>query len=101
MGRVRRRAPALPATRRRPSRTGGGMRWKDAAGPCGLDLLQDPLPTADKLRNHGQRTIDRLERWRWMGFVFWDRDRVEAGKRTVGYSSYQTGWLVRLRAPGG
>lgn len=79
--------------------------WRDALEGrdwpvWGLDLLQNPPPPEDRPNDDGRGAKGRLERWRWMGLVFWDQSRVEAVKRTATFSGYQTGWLVRLRASG-
>ena len=34
--------------------------------------------------------------WRWLGFVFWDKNRIEAMKRSGHLADYQTGWLLRM-----
>lgn len=75
--------------------------WIDALDgrdwpPWGMDLLQTPrVRPADGVRG----AKGRLEQWRWIGFVFWDRGRIEAMKGTDVFSCYQTGWLARLRGP--
>lgn len=79
--------------------------WRDALEGrdwpvWGQDLLQDPRPLADWISYDNERGISKLSQWRWMGFVFWDRERVEAVKRMADFSGYQTGWLVKLRASG-
>lgn len=75
--------------------------WKDALNGrdwplWGMDLLQTPrMRPADGVRG----AKGTLERWRWTGFVFWDRGRIEVMKRTDTFSCHHTGWLVRLRGP--
>ncbi|KAK4447420.1 hypothetical protein QBC34DRAFT_382380 [Podospora aff. communis PSN243] len=35
-----------------------------------------------------------MERWKWFGFVFWDKNRVESLKLLLG--DYDTGWLANI-----
>lgn len=42
---------------------------------------------------------EKLEKWRWLGFVFWDRTRVELLKTRL--PLYSTGWLTVAPPPDG
>ncbi|EAQ86878.1 predicted protein [Chaetomium globosum CBS 148.51] len=72
--------------------------WVDAHG--GLDcqrwggyLCRDVLREGQEDVTSLQRTWVRtsLDRWRWLGWVFWDRARVELLKARM--PVYETGWL--------
>ena len=39
----------------------------------------------------------KLEKWRWVGFVFWDQARVELVKSQL--PVYSTGWLTIAPPP--
>jgi hypothetical protein len=64
-----------------------GKRW-------GTTLLF-PIPAQCPDRRWA-RASEKFQVWRWLGFVFWDRDRVELFKNTAKLSTYQTGWLTRI-----
>ncbi|KAJ6780790.1 hypothetical protein PWT90_10329 [Aphanocladium album] len=36
----------------------------------------------------------RLLSWRWLGFMFWDRERVERLKQTEHFAHFLTGWFA-------
>ncbi len=71
--------------------------WVDAldglnVARWGSHLLPMPVPgVALRLR---KEKMDARRRWRWMGFVFWDKDRVELLKREPTFSNFRTGWLT-------
>jgi hypothetical protein len=73
-------------------------RWGD-------DLAKVPgpeTPVRDRISAE-----DKIHRWRWMGFVFWNKSRIEVLKtQTSEFSEFHTGWLthiwddmIRLRTP--
>ncbi len=41
------------------------------------------------------RSLFVLNHWTWAGFVFWDRERVEALKESL-HDDYRTGWMASL-----
>ncbi|KAI1373678.1 hypothetical protein F4677DRAFT_214813 [Hypoxylon crocopeplum] len=72
--------------------------WVDALNGLnccrwGKDLPRNPPSGATA---HQQIYVHKkMATWRWMGFVFWDRERVEILKtRFPAFLGYQTGWLI-------
>ncbi|CAG9948291.1 unnamed protein product [Clonostachys rosea f. rosea IK726] len=61
----------------------------------GGDLFRETLPPGQEnltaLQMNGTRLVVR--QWRWLGFIFWDRERVELLKSKL--PEYATGWLTR------
>lgn len=78
--------------------------WVDAHGgvDCqrwGRHARREVLPEGQESTTGRQRIWMRqkLERWRWLGFMFWDRARVELLK--TGLPGYTTGWLTVAPPP--
>jgi hypothetical protein len=92
--------PALPATSEPPptSRLGCPAAWKEAIGPWralgwGKDLLPGTKP--DDMQEEEWRDLQqKFKLWRWAGFMFFDKDRVEALK-SAGILDAADGWLGR------
>jgi hypothetical protein len=73
--------------------------WVDAQAGLntnryGLSLL--PPPPAQYLYFRYLMAKDRFDFWGWIGFVFWDKDRVEKMKNMESLAAYRTGWLARI-----
>ena len=61
----------------------------------GKDLLPCPLPNTIIDREFDVDT--KFSRWRWMGFMFWDKEHIETLKtHTAEFSRYLTGWLTNV-----
>ena len=67
----------------------------------GRHLLREILPAGQEDTTPRQRVWAReqLARWRWLGFFFWDRSRVELLKTRL--PEYHTGWLAGPLPPDG
>jgi hypothetical protein len=89
--------PSLPcnAISKSPAETPWG--WTHALrgheeSRWGLDLLSPPPHGTPGAR--WSDTKRRFSLWRWVGFVFWDRDRVEAMLKTELLAGNNAGWLA-------
>ncbi|GAB1317120.1 F-box domain-containing protein [Madurella fahalii] len=58
-----------------------------------------PVGQADTTARQRIWMQQKLELWRWLGFVFWDRGRVELLKTRL--PEYATGWLTVAPPPDG
>ncbi|KAL2153268.1 hypothetical protein VTH82DRAFT_4423 [Thermothelomyces myriococcoides] len=58
----------------------------------GTDLVPERPPDGDWDRYN--RVEGLVESWRWLGMVFWDRDRVEALLKTKVLEGCRPGWLA-------
>ncbi|KAL2167141.1 hypothetical protein VTG60DRAFT_1660 [Thermothelomyces hinnuleus] len=58
----------------------------------GLDLVPERPPDGDW--DEYDRVRDLMASWRWLGMVFWDKDRAEALLKTKVLEGCRTGWLA-------
>ena len=61
----------------------------------GLDFVSHPPLTVQqsRLRQEFSRVNHQFSRWRWLGFMFWDEERVQEMKAAL--DGHATGWLHR------
>lgn len=64
----------------------------------GGDLVLKRPP--DGVWDKYERVTDLLQRWGWMGFVFWDRDRAEAFLGNKVLEGCKPGWFASYLASG-
>lgn len=64
-----------------------GNRW-------GNSLHEKPPAILDNTLYQAIRA--EVDLWRWIGYVFWDKKRVEQFKEIEALSAYRTGWLRDL-----
>jgi hypothetical protein len=78
--------------------------WVDAHG--GLDCQRWGHQLLREVLQEGQEeltacqyywTSEHLDKWRWLGFVFWGQARVELLKTQM--PVYETGWLTAAPPP--
>ncbi|KAI3317280.1 hypothetical protein HD806DRAFT_515443 [Xylariaceae sp. AK1471] len=63
-------------------------RWGDDL----LRLAGTETPLCDKIE-----AGRKMNRWRWMGFIFWNKSRIELLKtQTSAFSEFHTGWLTNI-----
>jgi hypothetical protein len=74
--------------------------WVDALGGrvtnrWGPDLIPPAPEHMEMAHRRLESPVDtKFERWRWIGFIFWDRSRVEALKADPLFAWNETGWLA-------
>lgn len=70
--------------------------WTNALNGQQLDRWGHDMVTHPPVlqRQKSTRVNHLFSRWRWLGFMFWDQERVEAMKAALG--GHATGWLPRI-----
>ncbi|KAK8045093.1 subtilase [Apiospora rasikravindrae] len=71
--------------------------WVDALQGLDCHRWGEDLPRCAPNGTTVRRQMDVLEnvaRWRWLGFVFWDKGRIELAKASEG--QFKTGWLTEV-----
>ncbi|KAK4143978.1 uncharacterized protein C8A04DRAFT_11865 [Dichotomopilus funicola] len=71
--------------------------WPDALNGHYVNWYGEALHMLPSLAGEDEETkLERRERayrWRWAGFCFWDRERVEALKKLDEFKEFKRGWV--------